>query len=412
LPEKFRNEVSQGYRVASAPPQAYELIITRPAGSLTTTAADMTSFMLAHLQQGRFGEYQMLSAQTAQLMHSPSETSLPGFSTMAHGFFSEVRNGRTVIGHGGDSVVFHTELDLLPEEGVGIFYSFNSRGRDNAVYGLRKSLFDEFMNRYFPRTSPLADPPALASAAADAQKIDGRYQESRRVEHGFLSVFYLLQQTAINARPDGKIGAPRALEPGEATFREIAPDLWREEGGSRELALKTIDGVKTVIDSENPISVLQPVPLLRSSALNLTVLVGSLLVLALAAVIWPISAIVRRRYGRPPASRELRRLWVFVGAAVALEIVYVIAWILLLAPVLNTELWVYSWKLDPVVRTLQLAGLLVIAAAAVGVWGLWRISRLGSSRFGWVRNAALAAALVGVVWIGFVGQLIGFNLNY
>jgi len=29
-----------------------------------------------------------------------------------------------------------------------------------------------------------------------------------------------------------------------------------------------------------------------------------------------------------------------------------------------------------------------------------------------VRNAALAAALVGVVWIGFVGQLIGFNLNY
>ena len=412
LPEKFRNEVSQGYRVASAPPQAYELIITRPAGSLTTTAADMTSFMLAHLQQGRFGEYQMLSAQTAQLMHSPSETSLPGFSTMAHGFFSEVRNGRTVIGHGGDSVVFHTELDLLPEEGVGIFYSFNSRGRDNAVYGLRKSLFDEFMNRYFPRTSPLADPPALASAAADAQKIAARYQESRRVEHGFLSVFYLLQQTAINARPDGKIGAPRALEPGEATFREIAPDLWREEGGSRELALKTIDGVKTVIDSENPISVLQPVPLLRSSALNLTVLVGSLLVLALAAVIWPISAIVRRRYGRPPASRELRRLWVFVGAAVALEIVYVIAWILLLAPVLNTELWVYSWKLDPVVRTLQLAGLLVIAAAAVGVWGLWRISRLGSSRFGWVRNAALAAALVGVVWIGFVGQLIGFNLNY
>ena len=90
----------------------------------------------------------------------------------------------------------------------------------------------------------------------------------------------------------------------------------------------------------------------------------------------------------------------------------VIAWILVLTPVLNTELWVYSWKFDPVVRTLQLAGLLVIAAAAVGVWGLWRISRLESSRFGWVRNAALAAALVGVVWIGFVGQLIGFNLNY
>ena len=412
LPERFRNEVSQGYRVASGPPQAYELIITRPAGSLTATAADMTSFMLAHLQQGRFGDYQMLSAQTAQLMHSPSETALPGFSTMAHGFFYEIKNGRTVIGHGGDSVVFHTELDLLPEEGVGIFYNFNSRGRDNAVYGLRKSLFDEFMNRYFPSTSPPSDPPALASAAADARKIAGRYQESRRVEHGFLSVFYLLQQTAINATGDGKIAAPRALEPGQGTFREIAPDVWREEGGSRELALKTIDGVKTVIDSEDPISVLQPVPFVRSAGLNLTVLVGSLVILALAALIWPISAIVRRRYGRPPASSELRRLRVLVGAAVALEILYVIAWILLLAPVLKVELWVYSWKLDPVVRTLQLAGLLVIVAAAVSVWALWRISRLQSSRLGWIRNAALAAALIGVVWIGFVGQLIGFTLNY
>ena len=345
-------------------------------------------------------------------MHSPSETSLPGFSTMAHGFFYEIKNGHTVIGHGGDSVVFHTELDLLPEEGVGIFYNFNSRGRDNAVYGLRKSLFDEFMNRYFPSTSPPSDPPALASAAADARKIAGRYQESRRDEHGFLSVFYLLQQTAINATGDGKIAAPRALEPGQATFREIAPDVWREEGGSRELALKTIDGVKTVIDSEDPISVLQPVPFVRSAGLNLTVLVGSLVILALAALIWPISAIVRRRYGRPPASSELRRLRVLVGAAVALEILYVIAWILLLAPVLKVELWVYSWKLDPVVRTLQLAGLLVIVAAAVGVWALWRISTLRSSRLGWIRNAALAAALIGVVWIGFVGQLIGFNLNY
>jgi CubicO group peptidase (beta-lactamase class C family) len=412
LPERFRNEVSLGYRVASGPPQPYELIITRPAGSLTATAADMTSFMLAHLQQGRFGDYQMLSAQTAQLMHSPSETSLPGFSTMAHGFFHEIKNGRTVIGHGGDSVVFHTELDLLPEEGVGIFYSFNSRGRDNAVYGLRKSLFDEFMNRYFPRTSTPSDPPALATAAADAQKIAGRYQESRRVEHGFLSVFYLLQQTAIGARGDGTITAPRALEPGQATFSEVAPDMWREEGGSRQLALKTVDGVKTVIDSEDPISVLQPVPLLRSAGLNLTVLVGSLLILALAAVLWPLSAILRRRYGRPRASGELRRLQMLVGAAVSLEIVYVIAWILLLAPVLNVELWVYSWRFDPVVRTLQLAGLLVIVAAAVGVWALWRISRLRPSRLGWVRNAALAAALIGVVWIGFVGQLIGFNLNY
>jgi hypothetical protein len=317
-----------------------------------------------------------------------------------------------VIGHGGDTVFFHTELNLLPEEGVGIFYTFNSRGRENAVYGLRKALFDQFMDRYFPPASPTPDPPALPSAVSDAQKIAGRYQESRRVEHGFLSLFYLLQQTVISAKPDGTIAAPRLLEPGEATFREIAPDLWREVGGTHELALRTVAGVKTVIDSEEPISVLQPVPFLRSAFLNLTILLASLAILALTVVLWPIAALLRRRYGRPADSKELRRLRLWVGAVVVFVLLFVVAWIVLLMPVLSLKLWVYSTRLDPVVRALQIVGLLVIAAVAVGVWSLWRISALQASRWVWIRNAALAAALLGIVWIGFAGKLFSFNLNY
>ena len=102
--------------------------------------------MMAHLQQGQLGDYRILSSETTQLMQTPSvPSSLPGFGTMAHGFFYETRNGRTVIGHSGDTLFFHTEFDLLPRENVGILYTFNSRGRDEAVYGLRKTLFDEFM---------------------------------------------------------------------------------------------------------------------------------------------------------------------------------------------------------------------------------------------------------------------------
>lgn len=412
LPERFKSAMSNGYQTASTDPQPYELIITRPAGSMTTTAADMTHFMLAHLQQGRHGDYAMLSPQSAQLMHSPSESGLPGFSTMAHGFFYESRNGRTVIGHGGDSVLFHTELDLLPEEGVGIFYTFNSRGRDNAVYGLRKTLFDQFMDRYFPLATPAPDPPALLSAAGDGQRIAGRYEESRRVEHGFLSVFYLLQQTVISARPDGTISAPRVLEPGDASFREVAPDLWREVGGTRELALRNVNGTRTVIDSEDPISVLQPVPMLHSAPLNLSILLGSLAILTVTLLLWPVSWLLRRSYGRPPESRELRRLRLLIGVAVIVQLLYAAAWVAWLTPVLSVELWVYSSRHDAAVRTLQLAGLLAIAAAAVGIWALWRSSRLQSSRLLWMRNAVLAAALLGIVWIGFLGHLFSFNLNY
>src|SRR5262249_47392712 len=104
------------------------------------------------------------------------------------------------------------------------------------------------------------------------------------------------------------------------------------------------------------------------------------------------------------------RLW--VGAAIVFVLLYVVAWIFLLTPVLSVELWFYSTRLDPVVRALQIAGLFVIAAAAMGISGLWRISALQASRWIRIRTAALAAALLGIVWIGFAGKLFSFNLNY
>jgi CubicO group peptidase (beta-lactamase class C family) len=413
LLDRFKGEVSRGYRTASTPPLPYELVVTRPAGSITTTAADMAAFMIAHLQDGRAGDSEILRSQTAQLMHSPSESGLPGFSTMAHGFFYDNRNGRIVIGHGGDTIVFHTELDLLPQEGVGIFYSFNSRGRENAVYGLRKTLFDGFMDRYFPAPAPTSDLPTLATASGDALKIAGHYQSSRRVEHGFLSVFYLLQQSAITANPDGTIRAARGVEPGEDTFHEVGPDLWRVVGGTHQLALQSVDGVKTVIDSEEPIAVLQAVPFLRSASLNLPLLLSSFAVLAVAVIAWPASWIVRRRLGvQAGDSAELRRLRFLTRTAATFDVIYLVAWMMLLRPVLSTDLQVYSTALDPVVRTLQCAGLAAIAAAAVGIWSVWRASQLPVSTLYRLWNGALAAAMLGVVWIGFMGNLIGFNLNY
>ncbi len=413
LPDRFKGLASQGYRSASQPPQPYELIMTAPAGSAATTAADMARFMLAHLQNGRLGTYQMLSSETARLMHTPSEPALPGFAAMAHGFFHETHNGRLLIGHGGDTVFFHTELDLLPQEGVGLFYSFNSRGRDQAVYGLRKAVLDQFMNRYFPQAPGSIKPATLPSAAADAQRIAGRYESSRRIEHGFLSVFYLLQQSVIGANPDGTVTAPNAFEPGEARFHEVAADVWREIGGTRQLALRNVNGVKTVIDSEDPTSVLQEVPGQRSAALNVTLLVGSLLVLASTVILWPVSYLVRRHYSPLPVqSTEARRSRTLLRIGATFGLVWLVCWSLVLLPVLGLQLEFYSTAHDPLIFALQVAGLIVIAFAAVGLWSLWRLSRLPVSWPSRIGNGLIAAALLGLVWIGFVGGLIGFNLNY
>jgi CubicO group peptidase (beta-lactamase class C family) len=413
LPERFAAAVSKGYRTASAPPGPYELIVTRPAGSGTTTVADMARFMIAHLQDGRFGDAEILQVETAKRMHSPSESAPPGFATMAHGFFREVHNGRTVIGHGGDTIFFHNEFELLPAEGVGIEFTFNSRGREEAVYLAREALFNGFMDRYFPDAAALAEPPALPTAVADAQVIAGRYESSRRIEHGFLSLFYVLQQSSITANPDGTISVPGMFTPEPVTYREIGPQLWRRAGGSQQLMLQTVSGVKTVIDGSDPTSVLQAVPLRRSSALNLTVLIVACLIL-----IWTLFAWLLSPWLRPPKNipddlvPQVRRLRLLLHAAAAFDVVYLLCWFMILRPTLNLELDFYSSGLDPVVGTLEAAGVLAVAAAVTGIWSAWRLSRLNIPRKLPLWGFVTAAGLLGVAWIGFIGGLIRFSLNY
>lgn len=413
VPKNFPGYLSKGYRTASGPPSPFELVITAPAGALTTTAADMSRFMLAHLGQGGLDGYQMLDPATTELMHSPTQSAAPGFGVMAHGFFRGAQNGRTVLGHGGDTIVYHTEMNLLPQEGVGIFFTYNSRGKDGAVYGARKELFDGFMDRYFPAAAAVATaPPTLASAVADAQRIAGRYQSSRRVEHGFLSVLYLLQQTVINANPDGTISAPDALGT-MVTYREIGPQLWRKVGGEQMLALKDVGGVKTVIDSDNPVSVLQQDGFARSAPLNLSVMTFSFLILLCSLLAWPLAAVLRRAdRATSGATPELRKLRAIQRAAVVVDVVYLAAWCVLIMPVLDTDVGVYRSAIDWIVGLLEISGLLAVAAAVAGVWVAWRMLRTDATRWTRVWAVLVALALLGVVWLGLVGQLITWNLNY
>jgi CubicO group peptidase (beta-lactamase class C family) len=412
-PARFTAAMSNGYRTASGAPMPYELLATAPAGSVTTTAVDMSRFMLAQLQQGSLNGYQMLSPAAAALMQSPSEPAFaPGFDTMAHGFFYQTRNGHLMIGHGGDTIVFHTEMDLLPKDDVGIFYSFNSRGADDAVYGARQGLLDGFMDRYFPapNTPP---PPTLASAPKDAQEIAGLYQSSRRIEHGFLSFFYLLQQTSVTADASGVITAPDALGHGQKKFREIGPQLWRQIDGARELALTTVNGVKTIVDSEDPVTVLQATPFARSSSLNLNVLMLSLGVLFWTLALWPLSALLRRAdRGAPGVSPEGRRLRLVTRVAAAVDVVWLFGWMIVLQPALGGHVEAFGRSLDPVVAVLQLTGFLTIIAALAGWWSVWRTVRADATWLSRVWTVIVALALSGVVWLGMIGKLIGLNLNY
>ncbi len=75
----------------------------------------------------------------------------PPLSGMALGFYHEDRDGHVIIGHAGDTDAFHSDLHLLLNDGVGLFMSLNSAGKDGAApTSCAAALLDAFMDRYLP----------------------------------------------------------------------------------------------------------------------------------------------------------------------------------------------------------------------------------------------------------------------
>jgi hypothetical protein len=61
---------------------------------------------------------------------------------------------------------------------------------------------------------------------------------------------------------------------------------------------------------------------------------------------------------------------------------------------------------------MQIAGLFAVAAAAVGVWIVWRMFNTEAPWLSRIWTVAVAASLLGIVWVAGMGGLMEFSLNY
>src|SRR5258708_14813821 len=125
VPAAIKADMSQGYQDKGglAVPQKWEFVIPSPAGSMSASATDMAKFMIAHIANGAMGGQRILADSTAVLMHRQQvvhDPRLPGF---ALGFYESSSHGLRIIGHGGDTQWFHTDLARIPGDRLGSFIS-------------------------------------------------------------------------------------------------------------------------------------------------------------------------------------------------------------------------------------------------------------------------------------------------
>ncbi|MDF0486660.1 serine hydrolase [Sphingomonas sp. H39-1-10] len=411
LPADLAPLLSKGYVTASDDPKPYEIIPLSPAGALSATGADMAKFMIAHLSSAN----PLLDAKTARLMYATANTPIPGMPGMALGFYHEDRNGLNIIGHGGDTDWFHSDLHLYLDKGVGLYMSFNSAGKDGAAHVLRQRVFDSFTDRYFP-AKPAAQP-TLDTAAEHGRAMAGNYVSSRGSTTNWLRIANLIGQPTVALNADGTITVSALTDPAGVPkrWREVAPWQWQEVGGSDRLGAKVRDGRVLAFAPQGfaPIFLFVPASTGMNAVWIVPVLLAALAVMLVVALNWPIVALARRRYGyRSPLSGRPLVLRRTTALTAWIMLVIAVGWMGMLSA-LSSDVAYFDGRLDIWMRLLQLLSLAAIVGTAFAVWNAVSIARAPQRRIvALLWSVVVAVAMLFLVWLMFDMRTLTPSLNF
>jgi len=205
LPESFGPDMSQGYEWKNGDfvARKWEIVTgAAPAGSMSASATDMAKFMIAHLNGGALGEGRILSPETTRLMHTRLHGHDPRIPGFAHGFYEQSSHGLRLIGHGGDTQWFHSDLALIPSENVGLFISTNTSTGSAISF---QPFLKAFLDHYYPEDLPVLTPTEGAKAAA--KRYAGEYLFNRSSYTTYQKVMNLFGAIPIRANEDGSLNA-------------------------------------------------------------------------------------------------------------------------------------------------------------------------------------------------------------
>ncbi|MCL4247717.1 MAG: beta-lactamase family protein [Anaerolineae bacterium] len=123
-------DIATGYRYWFLWPLPFDAPYPRrmtPSGFLISSAEDMTHYLIAQLNEGTYGNQQLLSPQGTVTLHTPGPLSSYGMGWVIQG-----DSGSTRIWHSGDTSNFHSNLLLLPDQQIGIVTLVNIGGFTNS----------------------------------------------------------------------------------------------------------------------------------------------------------------------------------------------------------------------------------------------------------------------------------------
>jgi CubicO group peptidase (beta-lactamase class C family) len=373
-----------------------------PAVGLYSTATDMAHFLIAQMEDGRYGDRRILSEAAAEKMHQRQFAEDPRLAGRTFGFYERYVNGYRAIGHGGNIRGFASLLLLVPEEHVGFFLVFN---RDESRF--EDDLIRRFFNHFYPPKNSDAPSP-LRLSTAEMSKYTGSYRSNPYSRRTFEKLITLYWQYRITANPDGSLEFhyPHEFKP-PSRWVALGPDYFECSDGQGHAVFKTGNNGRVAYLFTDRDSY-EKVPWYATAAFQVALVKVLMVVLLSGCIWWPVYWLVQRlRKKSSSASGALR--WARWTAAIlgVLNVFFIVEMLHLLNQMDDWD-FVYGVPVDfkallwiPIVTT-------ALAAVVVGfaVWVWWCRSW---SLAGRIHYSVIAAAALVFVWFFAYWNLLGFR---
>ncbi len=408
LPEYLAETMAAGYALKDGAyvKKLFEIITNfAPAGSLSATSVDMIRFAQAILNGGELDGNRILRQETVDQMLTRNFSQDDRLMGMALGFYESDYNGIRIVGHGGDTQWFHSDLGIDQEHGLVYFVSVSgTEGGD--VRGL---FVPAFYQQFFPRDEAPPVPPGDFSERA--ARYAGAYGFWRTNFSTFEKVFGMIGDIKVIPSPDNTLIVSMAghtkqyVEIGDKLFREAEPGLLLFGGFSpRLLAFQENEkgDITGFVIDRLPFMSLRKLPAYATPDFNFTLLGFSMLIF--------LSVLLRRFYQRvtfrtlPAADCSALSAAVYASAA---NLLTVIAGLIVVSMVM--ERLIYE---IPLAFKLWLA--LPIIATLMGIYLLYRtiiVWKAGSLAGTWarIRFTVVTLCALFMCWFYYFWNLLGYQ---
>jgi CubicO group peptidase (beta-lactamase class C family) len=230
VPDSLKRDLAQGYEYEGGTNRLadWEWYHTTPASSINASGADMARFIIANLQNGRYGDTRLMSESAARDMHRQHATSHPKLAGFAYGFYEEFRNGERLLQHGGNVEGFSAQLTLIPGRGIGFFIASQHEPAQ-----LRDVVQSALLDHYFPVKAKPAPAVPMAGYRERVARFAGTY-ELNQFCHSCGPGRREYYRIAVKANADGTISITGNPQP----MVEVEPLFFKRVNGTGGAAFK------------------------------------------------------------------------------------------------------------------------------------------------------------------------------